>query len=361
MAFSIEQILGYRTLLGLVEAVKTGVPNPFPDAFFTKTKKVQGDEGSYTRHRGSRQNAKVVPYGAPSLNVAPRNIEEVPVKLLHSLESLSLKPVLLRKLRSYDSYELNMGKEEVARQVKQKLVRHQNSRVSQIASILRYGEIYIDSDNNILPSSSGAQDTLAFQVSANHKDQLNGIIATSWATNTTNIPRHILNLQDQSAKDTGMVLKKAYYGNNIPGYFANNDYVHDFLSRTGNAGPNIEYLMSGLIPKGLFGLDWIPVGRAFFNDANGTDQSWFGADNVVFTPGEDDDWYEMLEGSYPVPTRIDVETDAAAALESFKDVHGMFAYATVAFDPPGIKMFTGDTNLWALKNADAIYIADVTP
>jgi hypothetical protein len=68
MASALESVLGYKTLLGFIETVKTGVPTVLPREMFTKTKPCIGFTGQYTQAAGSRQTAKVVPYGAPAIS-----------------------------------------------------------------------------------------------------------------------------------------------------------------------------------------------------------------------------------------------------------------------------------------------------
>ena len=47
---------------------------------------------------------------------------------------------------------------------------------------------------------------------------------------------------------------------------------------------------------------WLPAYEAFFNDQNDAAQTFVGADNVVFCPEIDPTVYEMMEGTYMVPS-----------------------------------------------------------
>jgi hypothetical protein len=167
-------------------------------------------------------------------------------------------------------------------------------------------------------------------------------------------------LKDQSVKDTGHEIEYAFYTRNIPTFLAANNYIKDFLARSGE--PNLHYLMAGEVPQGFFGIkNWIRVSSFFFADADNSNQTIWPDDYVTFTPGMNADWYEMLEGSYEVPKKISVGTDAADMLSNFERVHGMFSYATISTNPSGINMYTGDTFLPVIKNPNAIYIANTTP
>lgn len=364
MAASLEQILGYVNLLGLIERIKTGIPQPVPDQFFSTTKQIIGVSGKYTRVYGTRTVARRVEYGAPSVRRALKGVEDIPVRLIHTHEHIHLDPIVLRQLRAYDSYELNLGKQEIARQVKEFVINFTNLRTAAVLQSLSLGAIYFDSAGNLLPSSSGAAVTVDYAVPANNQNQLNGVVDKTWADSTANIPRQLTQLQETALQTTGYEIEVAFYGRNIPTYLAQNDYVAEFAVR--NPAVNQEYLMGagkklgGSIPQGYLGVKhWIPVNTAFFEDANGTNQTIFGADKIVFTPAISSDWYEMLEGSYEVPTTLNMLPDAQQALNACKTVQGMFAYSKLMDDPPGIKMNHGDTFLPVIKVPASIYQATV--
>jgi len=362
MAASLEQILGYVNLLGLIDRIKTGVPQPLPDQFFTLTKPTVGDSGKYTRVVGTRTTARRVAYGAPSIRRELKGIEDIPCKLIHTFEHIMLDPLILRQLRKYDSYERDMGKQEVARQVKEFVVNFANLRVTSVQHMLALNAIYFDASGNLLPSSSGAAVTVDYAVPANNKNQLNGLIDVSWANNSANIPAQIAALQERAAQDTGYEIECAFYGRNISSYFRTNDYVEEYAAR--NTSTNQEFLfgngkkLGGSIPQGFMGVkNWIPVNMGFYEDSAGVNRTTFGVNQVVFTPAISQDWYEFLEGTAEVPTTINIQTDANAALDSSKTVQGMFAYAKILDDPMGIKMLHGDTFLPVLKVPGSIYNA----
>jgi hypothetical protein len=359
VAKSISQILSYTTLTGSIQATTSGIPNPFPPAFFKSTKKVTGNRGRYTRFTGERRTARSTKYGAPARNRGLRDVGEVDVKLLHTFESQTMDPLVMKQLRSKDSYELDKGLNEVSRQVTEFKRLFDNLRVAAVAQVLRNGILYFDGDGNLLPSSSGAVDSHSFQMSANNQNQLNSIITASWALNTTDIPLQLRNLKKRSRRLTGYPLKYAFYGESIPSYLTANDYVLDYLAR--NPTMQAKWLDSAEIPDGLFGFTWVPAYEAFYEDADGTNQDLWNGDSVVFTPEVSDDWWEFLEGSFEVPTTVNVMTDAEAAMRSLATQHGMFGYGVVTHNPPTVCGYYGDTFIPALKVPDAIFQADVTP
>lgn len=364
MAAALEQILGYVNLLGLIERIKRGVPQPLPDAFLNTIKPTIGDSGKYTRVFGTRTTARRVEYGSPSIRRQLKGVEDVPVKLLHTYEHIDLNPLVLRQLRAYEKYERDMGKQEVARQTKEFVQNFINLRTMSWQHVLSRGAIYFDESGNLLPSSSGAAVTVDYAVPANNKNQLNGLIDQSWADNSTNIPAQIAALQERSAQDTGYEIECAFYGRNVPSYLSQNDYVAEYNAR--NKEVQEEFLfgngkkLGGSIPQGYLGIKhWIPVNTGFYEDASGTNQTAFGENQVSFTPAPSEEWHELIEGTYEVPTTINIQTDAAAALGSLKTTQGMFAYSQLITDPITIRMFHGDTFLPVLKVPGCVYLATV--
>lgn len=121
-----------------------------------------------------------------------------------------------------------------------------------------------------------------------------------------------------------------------------------------------EYLASGIIPQGLFGYTWIPAYNAFYEDADGTNQRLWDTDRVAFTPDvEDGDWWAMMEGSFHVPTTIDVQSSAEQTMNNLKMVYGQFGYSLVVHDPVCVNQYYGDTFIPLLKNPNVLYSADV--
>lgn len=360
MAKTLEQILGYVYLCGLVEDIKTGVPDVLPKEFMTTKSETLADQGRYTRYAGTRQTIRRVEYGSASFKRALSAIGSFDVKLLHSYEHIELNVKDYQSLRNYTNYQVqNMGVQEVSRQYQQFRKLLDNNRISTICSMLTKGAIYHDIDGHLLPSSSGAVSTVDYGVGANNQNQLNGIIAASWATTSTDIPAHLRALKQRSAQQTGYPLKYAFYGKNIPSYFTTNTLVQAYLSR--NPQTHQQWLDTGDLPDGLFGFTWVPAYLAFFEDSGNTNRVWWGDDQVVFTPEIDSSVYELMEGTYPVPKSYQPVSNLSAAMDAFDLKHGMFGYAVPVSDPMTARCYAGDTFLPIWKVPDALYIADVTP
>lgn len=354
MSKSLLQILGYVTLTGLIQKIKSGIPNPLPPKFMTTTREVIADAGRYTQVTGARRVSKLVTYGSAAVNRTLRDVAIKDVKLLHTFEVMQIPPLLMQQLRQYDDYNLQkMGMQEVARQTKEFVQLFQNMRIAVALNMLNNGVCYFDGNGNLLPTSSGAITTVSMNVDSNNQNQLNGLISSTWRNSNTNIPLIIQNIKLQALKSTGYPIEDCFYGINIPTYMTNNDYVLEYLAR--NPGMNAKWLDTAELPSGLFGVNWVPVYLSFFEDDNGTNQNIVNANAATFTPTVTDAWWEILEGSYTVPTTLNILTDAVAAMNSARLVHGMAGFSQMTINPPGVASYYLDTFMAVMKNELAVF------
>lgn len=357
MPATIAEVLGYVSLLEQIENIKRGIPDNFPPAFNTLTEPVLGNTARFIQTPGTRQTSRLSHYGAAAHKRGNFDIGKRDVVLIHSFEELTFDPLVLQQLMQYNNYDVQqMGMQEVARQVANFTELFVNLRKVVKQQVLVNGNVYFDGAGNLLPTSSGAVITVAFNRSANNENQLNGIIAARWNLNTTDIPAQLRNLKIQAAKSTGYELKYAFYGKNIPSYFTTNDYVLDYLAR--NPVMQAKYLESADIPDGLFGFTWVPVYTSFFEDSGNTNREVFDGDAVVFTPEPDKRWWAMAEGSYPIPTNINIISNAEEAVRSLKQVYGIAGYSQMMTNPVTIGTFMLDTFLPLMKNPDVTFSAD---
>jgi hypothetical protein len=357
---SIEQILNYKTLLGVINDPQGGVPTDLlPSALFGFTRRVEGVTGSYTRIKSTRRSATVVPYGSPSVRVNQQDVSEIPVRLLHTNEHIMHHATVLAQLRNFDNYEMqNLGSQLVAYQTAEFRRRFDNLRTNVVAQLLGLGNSYLTASGGLLNSSSGAAITVPGGVPAGNQGDLGGIIAASWATAGTSIASQIENLKVAARKASGLPIRHCLYGKKIFQYLLNNTELKNVIN--GDSGTSGAFTRRE-IPDGFLGLKWWPMYEQFMVDANGVDQDIFGDDKAVFIPDPSSDWFEILEGTAPVPTRLNISGDGSAALNDFAMIQGKYSYATIETDAPGIKHVAGDTFLPVLKIPSSIWIADVTP
>lgn len=356
---TLQEILGYRTLTGVIQTLPGGIPaDVLPPEFLSLTAPTEQNQGKYRKVSGTRQTARIAHYGSESQRRELKGVSEVPVTLLHTIEHQFHQVHTLLSLQSIESEtQQSLGAQEVARQTGVFATLFNNLRIAAVYSAVLTGYIYFDSAGNLLPSSSGAAYTVDYGVSAGHRDQIGGLVDVKWPTASANIPKQLADIMDNSIVTTGYPLAHAFYGKSVLGWLLANDMVKAAIA--GNVSWQQAFLQN-TIPNGFMGLKWHPANPAFYVDKDGTVQRFMDADHVVLTPEPSREWYEVLEGSYAVPTGLGtVSSDAAASLSQFAKVYGKFSYAKVLDDPPCIKQVAGDTFLPVIKVPDAVYILDV--
>lgn len=359
MAKPLEMIMGSIPMTTAAQTVTRGIPTKLPPAFYRVTRRVRGNQVAYQTRAGGRAAAKLVQYGAPSVLVGGSAPSEAAAVLIHSFEHERYPMQMLNNLRSGDPMLQQMAQDDIDAKTGDFMERYNTLRVAAIGSLLGNGRIWFDGNGEFLPTSAGAVTTLNAGIPANNLNQLNGIIAASWALAGTDIISHITNLKKVALQTTGMPLKHVFYGSNIPGYLAANTAIKSYLT----AAPALAQALytTGEIAPGFMGLEWHPVYESFTVSAGGTLSETYGGDYVGFTPEPSPAWYEFVEGSYLVPSSVEVQPTVQAAMANLREVTGKFSYGTVAHDPVGIVHYAGDTFVPIIKNPAAIYIADVTP
>ncbi|MDP9175550.1 MAG: major capsid protein [Planctomycetota bacterium] len=366
---SINDILGAPNLCGIIQSTVSGIPNPFPEAFFKVDQTVDGDTGEYKVFSGARTNATISPYGAPSKNRQLREIGIKSVKLLHSIENIVLPVKDYINLLNYTELsKQRMGIDEVSRQIREARWTQDNLRISALTSMLFKTQIYYDGLGNLLPSSAGAQTAVDYAVPAGNQNQLDvfntatPIISTKWSDPTATIDKQLQALHQAAVQLTGYELKHAFYGKNVPNYLTSNNGLGNYFFRA-NYGPEAfgpDYIATADIPNPLLGLTWHKAYQSFFYDQNGVRQTLVGDDQIVFTPEPSNAWIGFLEGTYPVPSKAGIITPAEpSVVSSIETKAGMFAYGAASADPPTAKIVYGDTFLPVLKVPTAVFVATV--
>lgn len=367
MATTIQNVLGNRNLLGLVDAILPGLPTGHlpPGLLSTAVRRgVQGNTGTYFKQDGAQKTARHTAYGGVSRLRTVSGLAEQPVVLLSPKESIDLKAHSLINLLSPEGGVQRMGEAEVARQVKECMTLTQNFRIAAITAMFGLeGHIYLDGDGNLLPSSSNAVIDVDAGIPAGNLDQLGGIIGTTWATNTTDIIGDVLAIHQLAVQTSGRPLVHAIYGKNIATYLLTNDKVKELINNTPQLALNVATGGASIIPQGLFGLTWWPGYMGFFRDNDGTVRAPIGDDTIVFLPETDSGWFEIVEGTEPVPMAGfgSPGADLSAVLSNVEQRQGQYAYSYGQLDPVGAKMVYGDTFLPVIKSPESVFVADVVP
>ena len=166
---------------------------------------------------------------------------------------------------------------------------------------------------------------------------------------------------------TGFPIEHAFCGINVKQYLFDNTEYKDYLKRNQAAQ---EALVKNVIPPGLADVQWHEMYESFYSQdlpnpgaalsANAA-LPIFGADTVVFTPGFDEPWYELIEGSFPIPGDAIMGKDAMELMESLEEAYGHFGFAKMGTDkqPSSIVEYQGDTFLPVILVPYSVFIATV--
>lgn len=366
MTIDLKSLLGSTYLTDYVQSVKTAVAdNRLNPAFLSVTEDATGDVVEWFERKTNRQTATTTGKGSPSRKVTKKDEIQRTAKAIHSFEHIAHKAAVLEQLKSPNANEVAKGVGHFRYQAEEFKRRFSNARNAAVMSALALGAIYYDGDGNLLPSSSGAVQTIDLRVPSGNKNQLdwNGggpIISASWATAGTDIPKHVKLIKNAGWRLTGCQIAEAYYGSNILGYLSGNTIVKEWMK---SHGVLTSALGANEIPDGFLGIEkWYPADGWFYEDQNGTTQEFVGGDTCIFTPKPDKSWYTMFNATNLVsdsPTQV--FSDALAALNAMKVVSGMASFAALTIDPPGINQYGMDSFLPTFLVPGAIFIADVTP
>lgn len=361
MAKSIQEILGAAVMTGVVQTAVTGLPSVLPPAFTNVTDRVVGNRATFLKVGGTQRHAQTSEYGSPARHVQREPLSEAGLTMLHSFESQNHNPLVLQNLLGLNGeVPQAVAISEIDRQTVNFASRFASLRLVAAYSVLRYGAIYIDSSGNVLLDSTGAAVTVDYGVPAGNKDQISGIIGTTWATDSTDIVADITAIKNKARKATGRPLKYAFYGSNILTYLLTNLKVKELINNTPMLAERLYN--SGEIPDGFMGLTWVPMHTAYALNSSGTATDLWGGDTVVFCPEVNSGWWRFFEGSYLVPNDVgQIYADVIAAARNLSLVYGRFAYGTIDHNPAGVTQYAGDTFFPLLASPNDLYIADVVP
>lgn len=380
MGVTLNQVLGAKNITGIIQGVKPGLREKIlPPALLTPTRKVEGNYGTYHKVTGERRAARTVAYGAPAVVYEPTGIGEVPVNFLHSFQQMHIEPAALTNLLAEgDENRQKLGMETVARQTGDFAMTFRNLRVASIFQMLATGTIKFDVNGNL--TTGTAANTVDFGIPASNKNQLNvprydingtaiagAIIDATWATASNSILKQLQNLREAAVQMTGYPIELAFCGKNIKRHLFNNTEFKDYAKR--NLACQ-EAVLANKIPANFADLTWYEMTEAFYatntaNDGSALTKSVakpiFDPDTVVFTPQISSDWYELIEGSYPVPAGEEEGGSASEILNRFQQTYGHFGFAKRGIDanPSVIVEFQGDTFLPVIKVPYAVFIAKV--
>lgn len=373
---SVLDILRPSVVTGLMNEIKTpfdrwqnffGMGPNGPSTVKSETRSVSVDIVNDDR--------TVSTFTAPGANanvIAPMVIGNRQITAPRTFEKLPLSYEILNNIRkigegasSLDQAGLSYIKQQAG---------HMKRRTARWREFLIWGMLrgscqFTISGQDWIPVASGGTVTLDWQVSANHKNQLNGIIGASWDTTTTDIVTDLAQISAQSEEDCGLPITHAWCNNSRWVKILNNDQVQtmggavnmpaDQYSFTTNQFPDpltsvtaTQNEWTGRL-RAYPSIQWHVTDRGI--KLNGTFTKFLGDDEVIFHPDPDMGWtfmYEVKESANQGPTTQSTPTDVYG--------YGAWIKHPVDADTPMYVLYSLD-NAFPVVNPNAIFFADVTP
>lgn len=396
MPVPLQQVLGAKNIINLIQKVKPGLAEDvLPPQFMTVTEQVSGNYGTFQRTVGERRTARVGNYGQPAVTYEPTGIEEVPVNFIHAFQDMPINPVaMMNLLDEGNENRQKIGMKTIGRNISDFAQIFKNLRVATIQMMLATGKIMTDGLGRLTMDSTKAARTIDFKVPAQNQGQLPiprftqagkvtsaPIIDTAWSSASSDILQQITNLKIVARQLTGYPIKNAFCGANVKNYIFSNTLYKTYMNFQPQAQQAL--IQKDRIPDSWANLSWYEAGEAFFtqdlpNNGNPTNAAGqqantgltlspnmavpiFGPDTVVFTPDMSVPWYELIEGSFPIPTDAILAKDAMELMSSLEEAYGHFGFAKMGTDkqPSQIVQYQGDTFLPVITIPYSIFIATV--
>lgn len=359
-----EELLNYLPLTDAVTQVVADLPKPLPAAFYNQTRQVPGDAFRRFLLTPTRKTAKRAVRGSPPKRVPQTSISVQDAKCVHSIEEIECGSEVYKLFHPYTSYEpiVYNAETELDRRAQDFARRSLNLRTAAIHSVVATGYIWFDATDDILPTSSGAVETIDFLIPNSNRRTS----SVDWSDPAADVVTFITNeMAYMTINSGGFVPRYAIYGANVPGYLARNTSFREYLKL--NGAFNDTFVKTGRIQDDTLQLIWIPAQIAYFERPDGTLVQQFPADQITFFPELTRDIWEIKEGSQPVPKEFawlnqggDFRSVFNAMFEN--PAFGMFRYALGQTYPvPQIIMVQGDNFLPDLPTPKAVWFLDTKP
>lgn len=315
--------------------------------------------GSYDIFNNTRAVARGAAPGAPAPRRKRQKVGNVPYVIPRAHDSIWLPSEELHNLRSIGgpaSQFDEAGRDYIAGQSRILGQYIANFRTVLTCGMVR-GKLYAHEDGDGVYydyTSSNALYDIDWKLPAGNKDQLNmlgngSIIAATWATASTDIHKHLLDINAAFQALCGSQLNICVCTSKVWGHVLNNDAVRalagtsqtpfDTYQRQVGVGPDGKPI--NLFTARLRGIPWVEwiitdEGLDLGPDGETTFTKHIGDTAVAFLPEPRSDMFQMLEGSEPI-----IEYDGGPEVVRM----GTYAWAVRSANPSGHNMFVVDNSL----------------
>jgi hypothetical protein len=332
-----------------------------------------GRYGAFNIYNNVRTVAKGRAPGTAAARSRPNPLGVTPFTYPRMHDSVSLPAEVMHNLGllSDPAQRDAMGADMIRRQTETLAQKAANWRKAQMIGCLR-DSLYLkpDGDNQYITFTSSGAMQIPFRMPAGNKAQLNmlgagAIIDASWATATTNIPKHLLAINAAFQRLNGGHLCSVICGFQVFDWIRKNDHVQEehgavrtpylrferleYETELGKTSKNVMVVELTCAPGVLFyitdeGLDLGAEGSETFTKIVGDNEAIF----IGFEPG--DDVIQCYQGSEPIS-----EYDAGPKTQKI----GMASWAVERSNPTATDLFVLDNSLVVNHVPDSVAYATV--
>lgn len=339
--------------------IARGIPDFLPAEYATvSAEKPPTMEVQWDAFNGNRRTATIINANSPSIRRERPGVTRKQATALGSRQHIVMDHARLIALKSDQPVFAAAAQRQMIRDMENFRSEFDTLRIQLRYSALANGEIWYDTNGQILTSATGAYNTVDFGIPATnvltHTQNYPNVTPTvevgDWSNAATDIPGSLRALKDSSIFTSNYEVTTLLYGVNVPSYLQNNTNVQNYLSR------NPRYSQKGVledneIPPGLFGFKWVPMHKAYNVSNSGAITQWWGGDTVVAVPDVEPNWYEYIEAGSLVPNGIaSPNMDLSQLIDLCTIKNGRFSYSELSTDPIFAKVIMGDYTLPIIKN-----------
>lgn len=304
------------------------------------------------------------------------------VSPVHAYNELPVGVMTSMYLEMDDRPEVQqLGKDEIARQMKGFRGRHNLLRTVSLAKSIFDGKIYRNVDGAITETEVFASGTIDLEFNgttnggkidrANFSNFQNGtgdVIDKKWSDPTTDILTQIDDLKELAEHTGQEVFTDIIVHPRVKRYLRNNTGIKDWVKA--NLGQRADTVLKGDIWTDIGGVNWHFFGGTYkYQDpVTGlfTTYTTVPANKAAFCPPiERDGWFRAINGCFPVGTKsgnlgmISGEESSASLSGSNQIVYGDFFYLFQDDNPGVLKIRGGTTFLYYFANPDCLWVPTI--
>jgi len=367
---SMRELLAMPHLLG--SYTSRAQPRQFmlTEAFYTNPEPVPGDDYDLIHWP---QMQEPVPGNVPSSEariLAVGDGTRRRVSLFYTFNKATLPGVVLEALSADSQPTLNrMASEAIGKIQTDFGLRHQIFKECVIGQIFSFGRVNMDGQGNMLVPSvdattgavtdaSGTILSCDMEMEDDHRGNLDGIIAASWATAGTKIADH-LDAIKIAAEEAGTEEPTEIWVHPINKKHLRNNTQFETWAKENQV--NADAVLRGNMIEDLWGFNWHFYGGTYKLPNSTTKVPYLNKKVAAVCPAGGNPWISATAGVNRVPSSIDIATSLDEAIGNLVEVPGQFSFARVSFDPACAFMYMGDKFGLHLGDPNALWLASAFP